>query len=259
MKKLLGLLPLSLILFLSGCSSRAAITSHNTGVWDHYFVYPISYVISSVSHLFGDNYGIGIIVITLLIRLILTPLVISLNDNQVKMQHLQPEVKKLREKYSAKDAQTQQQLNQEMMKLYGQHKINPMMGCLPAVVQMFILMALYNAIIRTKAIAAHTFLWFSLGQADPLHILPILAAIATFFQYFVMNRRPKQAGSDMVSQQMKMMMYFMPVMIFFMSFNLAAAIGLYWVTGNTFMAVQTLYLERRKQKKLLSLQLSKES
>jgi YidC/Oxa1 family membrane protein insertase len=258
LKKLFGFLPLTFILFLSGCSTRTPITSHNTGIWDHYLVYPISFIITQISHLFNDNYGIGIIVITLLIRLILTPLVVSLNDNQWKMQQLQPEIKKLREKYSAKDAKTQQQLNQEMMKLYQTHGINPAMGCLPAIIQMFILMALYNAIVRTKAIAAHTFLWFSLGQTDPYHILPILAAVATFFQYRVMNNRAKQSDNAAVNQQMKMMMYMMPIMIFFMAFKLAAAIGLYWVAGNTFMAFQTLYLERRKQKKILGLQISKD-
>ncbi|MFX3623080.1 MAG: membrane protein insertase YidC [Ectobacillus sp.] len=251
MNKLIKFLPLSFILLLSGCSNRAPITPKSTGIWDHYLVYPISYVISEISRFFGDNYGLGIIAITLLIRLALSPLVISLNDNQWKMQQLQPEMKKLREKYNSKNPKEQQQLNQEIMKLYQQHGINPAMGCLPAFIQMFILMALYNAIVRTKEISAHMFLWFSLGQTDPLHILPILAAAATFFQYVVLNQRAKQSDNQMANQQMKMMMYMMPAMIFFMSFNLASAIGLYWVAGNTFMAFQTLYLERRKQKKIL--------
>ncbi|WP_028399619.1 membrane protein insertase YidC [Ectobacillus panaciterrae] len=258
MKRILGLLPLTFVLFLSGCSTKTPITSHNTGIWDHYLVYPISFVITHISHLFNDNYGIGIIAITLLIRLALSPLVISLNDNQWRMQQLQPEMKKLREQYNAKDPKTQQLLNQETMKLYQKHGINPAMGCLPAVIQMFILMALYNAIVRTKEIAAHTFLWFSLGQTDSLHILPVLAAVATFLQYWVMNSRAKQSDNAMLNQQMKMMLYVMPVMIFFMSFHLVSAIGLYWVVGNTFMAFQTLYLERRKQKKTLALQMNQE-
>lgn len=258
MKKLLGMLPLTFLLFLTGCSTKSAITPQSTGLWDHYFVYPISFVITQIAHLFQDNYGIGIIGITLLIRLVLTPLVISLNDNQWKMQLMQPEMKKLREKYSAKDQKTQQELNKEMMNLYKQQGINPAMGCLPAVIQMFILMALYNAIIRTKDIAAHTFLWFSLGQTDPYHILPILAAVATFFQYYVMNKRPNTSDNQMMSQQMKMMMYAMPIMIFFMSFNLASAIGLYWVAGNTFMAIQTMFMERRKLKKTAALQINEE-
>ncbi|WP_416826058.1 membrane protein insertase YidC [Ectobacillus polymachus] len=257
MKKLLGMLPLTLVLFLAGCSSKATITPQSTGFWDHYFVYPISFIITSIAHLFHDNYGIGIIGITILIRLVTTPLVMMLNDNQWKMQQIQPEVKKLREKYSSKDQKTQQELNKEVMKLYQQHKINPAMGCLPAIVQMFILSALYSAIYRTKDIASHTFLWFSLGQVDPYHILPVLAAIATFFQYYAISKRPTTEG-DLASKQMKTMMYTMPIMIFFMAFHLASAIGLYWVTGNTFMAIQTIFMEKRKLKKTQALQLNQE-
>jgi YidC/Oxa1 family membrane protein insertase len=248
-RKVLGIVPFAFILLLlSGCSSRAPITPDSTGFWDHYFVFPISYAIQQIAHIMGDDYGLSIIVITLLIRLALSPIVISLNDNQLKMQQLQPEMKKLREKYSSKDAETQKKLNQEMMKLYQEHGINPAIGCLPIFAQMFILMALYNAIVRTKAISEHTFLWFNLGTADPLHILPLLAALATFVQYFVLNKRAQQ-NSTPQSQQMKMMMYFMPIMIFMMSFKLASAIGLYWVAGNTFMALQSIYLDKRKQKK----------
>ncbi|MBO9129308.1 membrane protein insertase YidC [Bacillus sp. 165] len=248
-RKLLGLVPFIFIIsFLSGCSSRAPITPESTGFWNHYFVFPISYIIQFIAHVMGDDYGLSIIVITILIRLVLSPIVISLNDNQLKMQQLQPEMKRLRETYASKDAETQKKLNQEMMKLYQEHKINPAMGCLPVIAQMFILMALYNAIVRTKAISTHTFLWFDLGTADPLHILPLLAALATFVQYFVMYKRSQQNPTPQ-SQQMKMMLYFMPIMIFMMSFKLAAAIGLYWVAGNTFMALQSIYLDKRKQKK----------
>ncbi|MCP8969244.1 membrane protein insertase YidC [Ectobacillus ponti] len=236
------------LLLLAGCSSQGAITPQSSGLWNHYFVYPISYVITEISSWCGDNYGIGIIVMTLLIRLVLAPLAVYLNDNSVKMRELQPQLKKLREQYGANDREAQQKMTQEMTRLYRENGVHPMMGCLPAVIQMFILMALYNAIVRTKVIAAHSFLWFSLGQVDPLHVLPVLAALATFLQYAAISKASHTGDNPAMQQQMKVMKYVMPVFIFFTAFHLAAAIGLYWVVGNTWMALQALYMERRRQR-----------
>src|SRR5699024_1378810 len=100
------------------------------------------------------------------------------------MQEIQPELKALQEKYSSKDANTQQKLQQETMKLFQKHGVNPLAGCLPVFVQMPILIAMYHAIMRTTEIQSGEFLWFQLGTPD--YILPLIAAGATFLQQKLM-------------------------------------------------------------------------
>src|SRR5690606_25507886 len=95
------------------------------------------------------------------------------------MQMIQPELMALREKYSSKDAVTQQKLQQETMALFQKHGVNPLAGCLPILVQMPIFIALYHAIVRTEDIANYSFLWFELGSPD------ILLAVITFATTFI--------------------------------------------------------------------------
>src|SRR5690606_17026494 len=120
-------------------------------------------------------------------RLAILPLMIKQTKNSKAMQAVQPEMQKLREKYSSKDAKTQQKLQEEMMKLFQTHNVNPLAGCFPLLIQMPILIGFYQAIMRTEGIAkAGDFLWFDLGQPDPYYILPIIAAATTFLQQKIM-------------------------------------------------------------------------
>src|SRR5690625_7484406 len=100
------------------------------------------------------------------------------------MQDIQPELKALQEKYSSKDAKTQQKLQQETMALFQKHGANPLAGCLPIIVQMPILIAMYHAIMRTEAIQGDTFLWFALASPD--YVLPLIAGASTFLQQKLM-------------------------------------------------------------------------
>ncbi|MGC4378766.1 YidC family membrane integrase SpoIIIJ [Fictibacillus sp. Mic-4] len=239
-KLVLTLTIVALMALLAGCSVNQPITSHSTGFWDHYFVYPLSWVITKVAYLFGakPNYGLSIIIVTILIRLILLPLMIQQTKSSKAMQDIQPELQKLKEKYSSKDAATQQKLQQETMALFQKHGVNPLAGCLPLVIQMPILLAFYHAIRRTEAIAQHTFLWFDLGQHDPYYILPIVAGITTFLQQKIMMG----TGPQSQNPQMKIMLYVMPVMIVVFAINFPAALSLYWVVGNIFMIAQTYFV-----------------
>src|SRR5699024_8299332 len=130
--------------------------------------------------LFNGSYGLAIVVVTIIIRVLLLPLMIKQIRSTQAMQQVQPEIKALQEKYSSKDAKTQQKLQQETMALFQKHGVNPFAGCLPIFVQMPILIAMYHAIMRTAEIKLGTFLWFELGSPD--YILPIIAGLATFFQ-----------------------------------------------------------------------------
>ncbi|PLT33249.1 YidC family membrane integrase SpoIIIJ [Bacillus sp. V5-8f] len=237
----------SIMLLLAGCTEvNKPITAESKGFWNEYIVYPLSQLITSVSEFFGD-YGLGIIVVTILIRLVLLPLMIKQTKSSKAMQALQPEMQKLREKYSSKDAATQQKLQQETMALFQKFGVNPLAGCLPLLVQMPILIGFYHAITRTREIANHNFLWFDLGNPDPYYILPIIAGITTFIQQKItmvgMDTNPQMAA------QMTMMLYVMPIMIVVFAINFPAALSLYWVVGNIFMIVQTYFIKAPDLKK----------
>lgn len=236
---------IGLIALLSGCTQiNEPITAESTGVWNRFFVYPLSMVIMYFAELFNNSYGLAIIIVTIIIRVILLPLNIKQLKSSKAMQDIQPEMKALQEKYSSKDANTQQKLQQETMELFQKHGVNPLAGCLPILVQMPILMAMYHAIMRTGAIGEHTFLWFQLGSRDPYFILPLIAAGATFLQQKLM-----MAGSPAAQNpQMTAMLYIMPVMITIFAFFFPAALALYWVVGNVFMVAQTLLIRRPMMK-----------
>lgn len=238
---------LSLILLLAGCNQmNQPITPESTGVWNHYIVYPLSWLLIKVADLFGGpyRYGFSIIVATILIRLIILPLMVKQTKSSKAMQALQPEMQKLKEKYSSKDQKTQQKLQQETMALFQKHGVNPMAGCFPLIIQMPILIGFYHAISRTQVLKTGSFLWFDLGVRDPYFILPIIAGITTFIQQKMM-----MAGTENQNPQMAMMTWMMPIMIVVFAFNFPAALSLYWVVGNIFMIVQTYFIKGPDLKK----------
>ncbi|ANZ95148.1 MULTISPECIES: membrane protein insertase YidC [Brochothrix] len=245
-KWLLLLMVASLVLVLSACSPTAGaasnpIDANTTGFWSHYIVFPISWLILKLSALAGNSYGMGIILITIVIRLLILPLMVKQLRSQRNMMKLQPKIKEIQAKYKSKDRDTQMLLQQETMALYKENNVNPLAGCLPLLIQMPVLFGLYAAIRRTEVLETGTFLWFNLGQADHMHILPILAAITTFLSTKLsMMSQPKQEG--MMASQMSMMLYVMPAFILFAGWSLPSALALYWVIGNIFMVFQTLLI-----------------
>ena len=164
MRKRLSLLLLLLVVttFLAGCSEfNEPIYSESTGFWNEYIVWPLVSAITYFKDLLG-TYGLGIIAVTIIIRLVLLPLMIKQTKSSKNMQEVQPEMAKLKEKYSSKDAVTQQKYQQEMMALYKERGINPAAGCLPVFIQMPILIGFYHAISRmnnTPEINLGRFCW----------------------------------------------------------------------------------------------------
>ncbi|MCL6587785.1 MAG: membrane protein insertase YidC [Anoxybacillus sp.] len=235
MKKKWMFVLLTIAILLSGCNRNAPINEHSQGVWDHYFVYPMSKLLLMLGNGFGGNYGLAIIALTLVVRFALLPLMLKQFKASLAMQKLRPEMQKLQEKYKGKDMETQQKLQQEMMQLYQKHGVNPMSGCLPALIQLPIFMALYYAIRRTEEITTHSFLWVELGHRDPYFILPILAAVTTFIS---MKLSPSMTEQQM--PQMAMMVYIMPLMIFMGASSVPSALSLYWVVGGCFSIIQSL-------------------
>lgn len=240
---------LSIVFVLSGCtggaSSMEPITAESEGIWDGLILYNLSRVIIWISELMGGNYGLGIIVFTLLIRIILIPVTRYQMKSTQKMSDLAPQMQELKEKYDTKDKEQLEEYNEAVSRLYEENDANPYASCLPLLVQTPILIALYQTISRTPIISVSDFLWVNLGQPDPYYILPVLAALLAFANSkLTMMNTPSQPGSGA-------MVYAMPLMIFFISFRLASALSLYFVVSNAAMVAQTLLLnnpfKRRKE------------
>nr|WP_122645979.1 YidC/Oxa1 family membrane protein insertase [Enterococcus mediterraneensis] len=224
---------LGLVLFLSACGT-GEVSAQSTGVWDRYIVYNFAQAIKGLS--FGNS-GIGIILFTLIIRIILMPLMHFQTKSMRKTQELQPKIKALQKKYASKDIETQNKLKEETQRLYAENNVNPYAGCLPLLVQMPILMALWQSIQRVPELRQGHFLWLNLGEADPTFILPILAAVFTFFSTYLSSMSQLESNPSM-----KIMNFAMPIMILVMGVNLASGLSLYWVVSNAFQVVQTLLI-----------------
>lgn len=242
--KMIALLAMTGVLtLLSGCTQvNQEITAESEGFWNEYIVFPLSQTLQFFADSTGGNYGLSIIVVTIIIRLVLLPLNVKQLKSSKAMQDIQPQLQELRSKYSSKDAQSQQKLQQETMQLFQKNGVNPLAGCLPIVVQMPILIGFYHAIMRTETIQTHSFLWMELGQSDPF--LAILTAATTFLQQKLMMA----GGAAGQNPQMQMMLYIMPLMIGTFAFFFPSALALYWIVGNIVMILQTLFIRKPMMK-----------
>lgn len=189
------------------------------------------------------NYGFAIIAFTVLVKLALLPLTLSQTKSMKAMQEIQPKIKEIQNKY--KD--DSQKMNEKVMAVYKEHKVNPMAGCLPILVQFPILIGLFNAlkepgkyVFKSEAIYKSIdtgFLWMS-NLSDPEKIvLPILAAITTYIASAMMT--PKESRKD--PSQM-MMLYLFPIMMLWWGRSFPAGLTLYWVVSNVFQIIQQQFI-----------------
>ena len=202
-----------------------------------------------------SNYGIVIILLTVIVRIVLIPLTISQTKSMAKMQKLQPELKELQKKYK----EDKQKLQQETMEFYRKNKVNPLAGCLPLLFQMPVFFALFQALRNPSEIVTnilgnftidgvangiktglagflpageftimgaanpnYNFLWMNLNEKDPYYILVILMVVTMFLTTRMTTTDPKQSK----------IMYIMPVVFGFISFQFPSGILVYWVTSN---------------------------
>lgn len=180
------------------------------------------------------SYGLAIIVLTIIIKIILYPLTKKQIESMKAMQEIAPKMKKLQEKF--KD--NPQLLQQKMIQLYQDAGVNPMAGCLPMLIQMPILMAMYYTFFSFDyGGGAPSFLWVpNLSETDPTYILPLIAAGTTFLM--------QKISTVEITQQTKIMMIFFPLFMGFISINLPAGLVLYWATQNVVQIVQQLLIYR---------------
>jgi YidC/Oxa1 family membrane protein insertase len=193
------------------------------------------------------NYGIAIILLTVITKVLFFPLTIKSMTSMKAMQALQPQVNAIRSKYK-NDAQ---RLQQETMALYRTHKVNPLGGCLPMVVQVPIFYALYVALSVSVELQSQPFICFGhifgvdlwicdLAAHDPTYVLPLLMGASMFIQQKItpVMGDPRQAK----------MMLFMPIVFTFMFLNLPAGLVLYWTLSNVFQIAQQKYIEHISKK-----------
>lgn len=234
-KRLLLMAGLVTLVFVLSACGTAPINESSTGIWDRYIVYYFAEAIKFLS--LSANTGIGIILFTLVIRIILLPLMHFQTKSMRKTQELQPKLKALQKQYSSKDPETQRLFREEQQKLYAENNVNPYAGCLPLLIQMPIMMALYQSISRVPELKQGSFMWLNLGQPDPYLILPILAAVFTFASSYLTSMSQIESNASL-----KIMNFVMPVMIFVMGMSLASGLSLYWVVSNAFQVGQTLLI-----------------
>jgi len=187
------------------------------------------------------NWGWAIVLQTIIINLALLPLRLSQTKSMLKMQKLGPQTKAIQEKYkkySMRDPR-KQAMNEEIAALYKKEGVNPVGGCLPMVIQMPFLFAYYRMLGVALDLRQAHWLWIhDLSSADPYHILPL----AVIVSMIVMQRMTPQAGMDPAQQ--RMMNIFMPLMLGYISWYLAAGLCLYWSIGNLIQMVQQLVMNR---------------
>ena len=189
------------------------------------------------------NYGLVVILLSALTKILFWPLTRSSTKSMREMQKLQPEIQKLREKFK-KDPQ---RLNKEIMGLYKKHKVNPLGGCLPLLLQMPVFIALYNVLMSSIEMRKANFVWWinDLSSADTvavvsgfsIHMLPLIMGISMFWQQKMTPTDPRQAA----------MTYFMPVLMVLFFYSLPSGLVLYW-TANNFMTIAQQYMMQRSEK-----------
>ena len=200
---------------------------------------------------FTGSYGLAIILLTIVLKMLLYPLTIKQMRSLKITQQLQPRIKEVQEKYK-KDPQKAQAAVMEVYKQYG---ASPLAGCLPLLIQLPILWALFTALRKLEippGVSA-SFIWSqdwaifgnpnwhgwlqSLKAPDPLYILPLLAILTTFFL--------QRMTTNMQDQTQRTMLYAMPLMIGFFTYSLPSGLGLYWVISNIVGIIQQYFINKQ--------------
>lgn len=203
---------------------------------------------------FIQNYGITLIVFTIIVRCCLYPLYAKQIKSTVNMSAIQPKLKELQSKYG----HDREMLNMKTMELYKEEKFNPMGGCLPMLIQMPIILGLF-ALLRnpstyiddpTMIVAFHeSFLWIlDLSQADKW-VMPIAAAITTYISFVqTQSQQGPEAMTGQMAPMMTVMKYFFPIMIVWMGMTFPAGLTMYWFVGTGVQILFNLRLNKMRRR-----------
>jgi YidC/Oxa1 family membrane protein insertase len=196
---------------------------------------PDIWLLRPIQWLYGvtHNYGVAIIIITMVIKLIFYPLTVKSFKSMQAMQHLQPQMKRLQDMYK----NDRQKLNEEMMKLYRDQKVNPLGGCLPMVVQIPVFISLYQVLYASIELRHAGFIWWIKDLSAPDYPLALVMGGSMVIQQWMTPTTgdPRQAK----------MMLFMPIIFTFMFLNFPAGLVLYWLVNNVLTIAQQYVMLRK--------------
>ncbi|MCL1990081.1 MAG: YidC/Oxa1 family membrane protein insertase [Defluviitaleaceae bacterium] len=254
-KMILGLAVVAVLLVLTGCGvqvdpERALTAETASGFWESFLVLPLIQMITWLYNLLG-NLGVAIIVATILTKAAVMPLMLKSMNNTAKMQTIQPEQDKIKQRYAGKtDRDSQMKMQTEMQALYKEKGISPLAGCLPMLIQMPLMFAFFQAFSRHPLIATtdvRYFLGMSLSAVSEVPNV-IFAAVVAGLMYFSQTMTQKKTQSSeanaQVANSMKMMnVMFLPMMAL-MVYSSPLAMGLYFIVSQLMMTVQSLIIKK---------------
>lgn len=235
---------LTIVLFLSGCM-RVDQEGNPTGGFSQflydYLVIPTQQFIEILADFFG-SYGLAIIAITIIVRILILPLSIkqqrSTMEQQVKMEAIKPATQEIQEEMKeTDDPQEKQELQQELMEVYRENNVSMLgglSGCLPLLIQMPVFTAMFQAIRMSESIASATWLGIQLGDRS------VILAVVTGLLYYVQSRVMMMGMPEEQRNQSKTMMLMNPVMILMFSITGPAGLTLYWFAGGIVAIIQSL-------------------
>lgn len=236
---------------LPECDEFKVTSGKYEGLWTSFFVKPLAFILLKLGKIV-KNYGLSVIIISIVIRLIAYPITKKTALQSEIIKKAQPELNRIQKKYENKtDQESMIKQNQEMMMVYQKYKINPMSGCLFAFIQLPIFIAFFEAIQRIPVIFEDIFIGLQLGTSPAVGItsstfyayliLMIFIALTTFFS-FKMN-----SAGNMEDPTMKMMPVMMSIMIVMTAAFMPTGLGIYWVTSNVFTIIQNILVKRSKE------------
>ena len=235
---------------LPDCNNFSVTDIKYVSLWESFFVKPLAWIILKVGELV-KNYGVAVMLISVLIRAIMIPLTKKSMAQTENMKKAQPEINRLEKKYANKtDNESLMAKSQETMMIYKKYNINPVSGCLTSFIQLPIFFAFLEAINRVPAIFEGTLFNMNLGMTpmtgfahgNYIYIILLLLIIGSTYVTFKFSMQ--SAGSTEAERQMKMMSTFMIIMISFASLSLPTALALYWVVNNVFAIIQNLTVKK---------------
>ncbi|MBN2829179.1 MAG: YidC/Oxa1 family insertase periplasmic-domain containing protein, partial [Candidatus Cloacimonetes bacterium] len=198
------------------------------------------------------NYGIVLIILAILLKIVLNPLTHKSLESGQKMQKIQPLLKEIQVRYK----NDPKRLQEELQKVYKENKVSPLGGCLPLLLQMPIFIALYNVLRYSLDMRQAGFFGYitDLSEPDKLYILPIIMAVMMFVQQKMMSPKPIQNEKGEIDekqaamvQSQRMMLYVMPIMMFWIFKSMPAGLVLYWTTMNVLSIIQQFQIKKRLQ------------
>jgi len=221
------------------------------GLWVQLFVRPLAWVIIKLG-LLVKNYGLSVMLVGLVLRLILMPFSAKTVKQSENMKKAQPEIERLERKYKDKtDSESMMQKSQETMMIYKKYNINPVGGCLVSFIQLPLFFAFLEAINRVPAIFEESLWTLQLGTTPLIGIKSgnywyIILIILIILTTWISFKFSAATGNSEQQKQMQFMTTFMLIFISLASFSLPTAIALYWVVTNGFNVIQTLILKKRR-------------